>query len=210
MKGPAPLIIEWPNTPELPVPGQTVLVHVAPARTRAEARLELRRALRQILVDWSGLPKDRLPLRETRCGPSWPGRLAGHTLGISLAYAGNEGWMGLIRGQQIGIDVMPLEAVPEAESVARLYLGPAAVAGLQQAVDPVAAFAASWTALEARLKCLKAGLLEWTPVRDAAQSMWSCQSLVFASRLAIAVATAASGPEAPGCKFSWWKSEKRD
>lgn len=177
--------------PALPEPGQVVLVHVAPAPTREAARQELRRALRGIVAVWSGLPMDRLPLQETSGGPRWTGELAGHTLDISLAYAGNEGWLGLFRGGRIGIDVMMPEAIPDAESVARLYLGSIVAAAVRRAAEPVRAFAEAWTELEARLKCLRRGLVEWSPSQAEVISTCSCQNVVFSSRLAVAVAIAA-------------------
>lgn len=188
----APSVGEWPSVPALPVPGQAVLIHVAPAPAREAARRELRNALRGTLAVWSGIPMGHLPLSETRSGPHWTGMLAGHPLDISFAYAGNEGWMGLARGGRIGIDVMPIEAIPEAESVARLYLGPDAAEAVRQAVDPIGAFATAWTDLEARLKCLKLGLVEWAPSQAEDMSKCNCQTFVFAGRLAVAVATAAA------------------
>ena len=57
---------------------------------------------------------------------------------------------------------MRLEPVPEAEAIAQTYFGPADRSALQQSTDPVRDFALAWTQLEARCKCLKQGLTEWS------------------------------------------------
>ena len=102
-----------------------------------------------------------MTLIETPRGPVWDGELAGHSLALSLSYTEREAWIGLRRGGAIGVDAMTMAAMPEMEAVARLYLGPPAWAAIQVAPDPVRAFAQAWTALEARLKCLKQPLTEW-------------------------------------------------
>jgi len=102
-----------------------------------------------------------MPLHETPLGPLWSGDLAGHSLSISLSYGENEGWIGLLRGGMIGIDVLSATNFTEVEIVTRLYLGPAAWQSIHQSPHPARAFALAWTALEARLKCLKQPLTEW-------------------------------------------------
>ena len=57
-------------------------------------------------------------------------------LDISLSYGAGEGWIGLIRGGWIGVDVAGAAPLAEAEDVARLYLGPAATAEIRAAVEP--------------------------------------------------------------------------
>jgi len=173
----------------LPPLGQPVLIRVPTAPLRQGARAELRAALRGVLKAWSGLPSGQLPLRETPRGPVWPGLLAGHSLDISLAYGGDEGWLGLSRGGSIGLDVMPLKPVAEAEEVARHYLGPAALAVMRQSRQPARAFALAWTDLEARLKCLKRGLSEWSALLAADLAECASRSFVLADRVVVAVAT---------------------
>jgi 4'-phosphopantetheinyl transferase len=159
----------WPERPLLPPCGVPLVVRVNVDARRPVARLELRAALRELLAEWSGLTPDLLPLAEAPRGPIWLGALAGETLDISFSYAGREGWIGLIRGGSIGVDVMSVDlirgdAVPtfEIDSLARLYLGPAAAAAIRAASNPPLAFATAWTLREASLKCLKRGLDEWT------------------------------------------------
>jgi 4'-phosphopantetheinyl transferase len=162
-----------------------VLVRVRTSAARPAARLELRAALREILARWSGLPDSDLPLRETRCGPAWQGKLQGQTLDISLSYAGGEGWIGLLRSLWIGVDVMRAEPMPDIADVARHYLGP-----LLEPALSTAAFAAAWTEREARLKCLKRDLTEWSPAQARIESACVVQRLMFENGLIGAVAVA--------------------
>jgi len=71
---------------------------VATPQPRQAARCKLRLVLRQILADWSNLPPEKLPLKETFYGPTWQGNIGGEILDINLSYGSEEGWVGLIRG----------------------------------------------------------------------------------------------------------------
>jgi 4'-phosphopantetheinyl transferase len=191
MKG--ALIFHWPEMPALPPPGQPVLIRVATAPARQTARKELRTALRQVLAAWSNFSSENLPLRETAAGPTWPGQLGDHGLDISLSYADGEGWIGLLRAGWIGVDVLRLQLVPEAEAVAQHYLDAGAWQNIQQATDPALAFATAWTTLEARLKCRKQPLRESAaaPVPDTTPC--EIQNLVQADGLLVTVATLPAG-----------------
>jgi 4'-phosphopantetheinyl transferase len=180
-------IFHWPEMPPLPPLEQAVLIRVATSPSRPIAREELRKVLRQILAAWSDLAPEQLPLRETSRGPVWRGRLGGHSLDISLSYADGEGWIGLIRGGQIGVDAMKIQPVAEAEAVARLYLGQTELQTIQQSANPTLAFAAAWTKLEARVKCLKLDLDEWSPT--FATTRCAAQSIVLPNHRIVAVAT---------------------
>ncbi len=182
-------ISNWPQTPLLPSPGQAVLVRVKTAPSRTIARQELRTVLREVLAKWSDLAPDQLPLEESRRGPVWLGQLAGQTLDISLAYHEQEGWIGLLRGGWIGVDVMRAELVAEANDVARHYLGPAAMASLQQSTDPTLAFAVAWTELEAQLKCLRLELVERPAGQTLAATPCTLDSIFLPERLVVTVAT---------------------
>ncbi|HSY16901.1 MAG TPA: 4'-phosphopantetheinyl transferase superfamily protein [Candidatus Acidoferrales bacterium] len=183
------LIFDWPEMPALPPAHQPVLIRVATARSRPLARQELRAALRHVLAAWSNLPPDQLPLHETSSGPIWPGQLAGQTLDISLSYAAGEGWIGLLRAGCIGVDVMPVQHIPEAEEVARHYLGPDALTIIQASTDSAASFATAWTGLEARLKCLKQDLNEWTCAQSNMLAGCAVQTMMLNGRLIVTVAS---------------------
>lgn len=172
-----------PPPPALPPPGQTVLLRVAD-------KAQVRPVLRQILAAWSGLPQERLPLRETTRGPRWIGPLSGDSLDISISYCGQGAWLGLLRGGWVGIDAMRLEPIAEASEVARHYLGPAVQAAIQQSRNPVRAFVLAWTELEARLKCLKRDLMEWTPVCAEVTACCVIQNFVLPGPTVVTVAVA--------------------
>lgn len=184
-------IWHWPKVPELPPPGRFVLICVRTGSSRAEARLKVRTVLRQVLASWSHPALDDLPLKETPRGPAWEGRLLGDALDVSLSYAASEAWIALSRGGLIGVDIMRLEPVPEAEAIAQTYFGPADRSALRQSTDPIRDFALAWTQLEARCKCLKQGLTEWSEPSATQGQGCRTDSVIVEDRLALSVATAA-------------------
>jgi 4'-phosphopantetheinyl transferase len=181
-------IFSWPEVPALPPPGRAVLIRVPTPSERAAARRDLRVALRRVLADWSSDSAERIPLRETPRGPVWTEPLAGLRLDISLSYADGEGWIGLIRGGSIGIDVMRVQPIPEVESLARLYLGPAAWKDIQNSCDPDLSFALAWTDLEARLKLLKQPLREFSGVPVAGAGGCASEHVLFSDGLVMGLA----------------------
>ena len=183
------LMFHWPKLPPLPLPGVPVLIRVDTTPTRQQARQELRAVLRQVLSAWSGFPPEQLPLGETSRGPIWRERLDRHDLDISLSYTEGEGWIGLLRAGWIGLDVMQIKHIPEAEAVARLYLEPEAWKTIQQSGDPALAFATKWTTLEARLKCLQRGLTESSNLKTMAQPDCTLQSIILPSSRILTIAT---------------------
>lgn len=191
MNPPPQLIFQWPELPPLPPVGEPVLIRVATPASRPAARQELRAVLRRILAAWGGFaPESRLagPLDETPRGPRWQGLIAGHPLDISLSYCDGEGWIGLIRGGAIGVDVMAVQPVAEAEAVARHYLGPDALVSIRKSRQPAQAFALAWTQLEARLKCLKLELSEWNASRTGTSANCTCREILFKNHTAVAMA----------------------
>jgi phosphopantetheinyl transferase len=183
------IIFNWPEIPTLPPPGKPVLIRVATASSHQTVREELRDALRRVLATWSGLSPGQLLLSETLRGPVWSGPLGGHPLDISLSYAEGGGWIGLVRAGLIGVDAMQVQQISEAEEVARHYLGQDALATIQQSDDPAMTFALAWTELEARLKCLKQELSEWSITQASDTTECAVQSLVLPDRLVVTVAT---------------------
>jgi 4'-phosphopantetheinyl transferase len=175
--------------PPLPPAWRVVLVRVATSAPRPLARQEVRAVLRRIIAAWSGATGEPIALIETPRGPVWDGELAGHSLDLSLSYTNREAWIGLRRGGAIGVDAMTIAAIPEAEAVARLYLGPATWAAIQSAPDPVRAFAQAWTALEARFKCVKQSLTEWPANQNQPPAGTLHTSHYFERDLVVAVVT---------------------
>jgi len=191
----AALISRWPELPALPPPGVPILIRVQTTPPRRPARQKLRTVLRQVLAAWSGLPPEQLPLGETSRGPVWQGQLGGHDLDISLSYAEGEGWIGLRRAGRIGVDVMQIQNITEAEAVARIYFSPEAWKIIQQSANPALAFATAWTTLEALLKCLKRGLTESSGASAWEQPDGTVQSLTLPGSRILTVATAPSRRE---------------
>ena len=179
----------WPEMPSLPPPGQPVLIRVATPLSRPAARQALRTALRRILAAWSNLLPEQLPLQESNRGPVWSGHIDSHTLDISLAYAEHDGLIGLMLDGLIGVDVMPIQRITEAEAVALHYLGSGTMNAIQRDVDPPMAFAQAWTGLEARIKCLKRELNEWHMTPEFEASQCSIQNLVLPDNLMVSLAT---------------------
>jgi hypothetical protein len=167
-----------------------LLAGITPAASsRPAARQELRTVLQRILAAWSQLLPEQLSLDESVRGPVWRGQLGGHSLDISLSYAEDEGWIGLLRGGLIGVDAMQIQRIPEAEGVALHYLGRTAMIAIQQATDPPMAFAVAWTGLEARIKCLKRTLNEWSSTKAFAANHCAIQTMVLPDHRVVSMAT---------------------
>jgi 4'-phosphopantetheinyl transferase len=181
------LICRWPERPALPPPGRAVLVQIATPQPREAARHKLREVLVQVLSAWSSLPSEELLLKETPCGPVWQGEICGESLDISLSYGTEEGWVGLIRGGRIGVDVTVVTKFAEMDSVAQYYLGDLIAADIRRAANPTHAFAAAWTERESRIKCLKRNLVEWTAAQAESEAQCLCHNLVFNDALVGAV-----------------------
>jgi 4'-phosphopantetheinyl transferase len=206
MKQETQMIFEWPEVPALPPPGLAVLIRVRTPAARVEARRELRAVLRRVLADWSGCSEEQMPLCESARGPVWAGTLNGLSLDISLSHADGEGWMGLIRGGSIGIDVMRVQAIPEVESLAQIYLGPAAWKTIRNSRDPDLSFALAWTDLEARLKLLKQPLLEFSGVPAAGAGECASRHFLFRDDLVVALAHARVPAESLSLKL--WRASR--
>lgn len=183
------LVHLWPQMPPMPPPGQPLIVRLAKGRSRKEARKEAREVLRKVLSSWSGLPADTLPLEETSHGPSWTGKFCGHALDISLSYCPGEAWIGLMIDGKIGIDIMFIEEIPELADLVRTYLDPDAASLILNAHRPSFAFASAWTEREARLKCLKKGLVEWSPEQGELERKCVCRKLTVSDNLICSIAT---------------------
>jgi phosphopantetheinyl transferase len=157
-------------------------------------RADLRAVLREILSAWTGLSTGELPLRETPRGPVWPGEWQGDSLGISFSYAGDEGWIGLLRGGRIGVDVATVEHFSELKAVVRDYLGPLAREATAKSPEPERAFARAWAELEAQIKCVGSELREWPPAHAQEMTLCRTESWMVADDMVMAVAQVGSGP----------------
>lgn len=162
---------------------------------RAGLRRQVRLQLAQLLSHYLGQPADRLGLvfeagQQPRLAVDWRGL----RLSPSLSYCGELAIVGLCPGADIGIDLTAVTALPDWEGVARLYLGPLAVAQLARLEPDARArqFARDWAGMEAASKCLGLALEEWSPARQ--QRLQTCRLSARCVRW----------PDAPdGAWFAW-------
>ena len=215
----APLPVHlWPDDAvqaiaELRSPaGLTVIgVPTPAAASRAEARQAIRHALqrtlaaflRQPVLDVTLLSSPGQQVRVLAAGT--PVRVAiSHMPGLSVAAISTRA--------AVGVDVMAVgvQSFPDWARLAHDYLGPLAAKALQHAplVDRPAALAQAWTALEARLKCLGMGLMEWTPELAALLSVCDVASLALPAGIcgAVAIAQAAALAKPPSRRFGFYST----
>lgn len=139
-----------------------LVVGIAGALPRAEARTRIRLAIREAAAQWLGIDIDDVSV-DSQPGQAprllMPGRAAwlsiSHDDGISLAAIHLHG--------PVGVDVMRVVDIPDWYALARDYLGPQVVAHLRACPDEqrALALAQAWTAREAGLKCAGLALAEW-------------------------------------------------
>ena len=162
-------------------------------------RDEARELLRDLLAGYLGQAPGQVPLHFVEGqAPLVAANWQGMRLAISMSYSQDLALIALCAGAGIGVDVTEMAPMPDWAQVARLYLGPEAVARLA-ALDIVARdkmFALAWAELEARGKCLGLGLQEWSSARQQRLQ----QPSIEVSRgeldggLAYAIALASSAP----------------
>lgn len=149
---------------------------------RQAARVHTRAAVRNLLAAVLQQPAATLPLI------SQPGQALmldqpGTHIGLSVSHAPGLSVAAVHRHGAVGVDVMRTgdgaDGMPDWETVARDYLGPAAQRRIAQATpgQQALAFARAWTAHEARLKCLGLALTEWTPALE--QRLATCTVTVL-------------------------------
>lgn len=142
------------------------------------SRSDVRSVLRQKFSEWGCANS----WRETPLGP------ASDLFDISLSYAGGEGWIGFWRDGRIGIDAMQIEPFDERAAVASHFFSPRVCQAIEHSGDRNRSFALAWTDLEARVKCVKQNLIEWTPARDKALERCRAKSFVTDDGVAVTVA----------------------
>lgn len=127
-----------------------------------------RELLRDLLATYLQCTREHVPLSlEAGQAPAVAADWHGLPLSISLSYGTGVGAVGLCPGAAIGIDLAEVVPMPDWERVATGYLGPRVVRQLATLAGPARdhAFAAAWSEMEARSKCLGAGLEEWSAAR---------------------------------------------
>jgi 4'-phosphopantetheinyl transferase len=162
---------------------------------RAEARAQVRTALRELLGPLLGRTPEAVPLVTV---PGQPPRLElpGLQLGLSLSHDSGITLAALNAGGAVGVDVMRVAYLPDWEVLAHDYLGPDACKAI--AATPARqrdhAFAQAWTRMEACMKCLGTGLREWTPELQRLLARCTVRQLALDEELSGAVAWMAGQP----------------
>ena len=134
---------------------------------RAEARLQVRAALRELVGGKLGISPDEVAIRSVP-GAAPQLLLNGHVSaqGVSITHAGPFVFGAFhVRGA-VGIDVMQVQELPDMERVALDYLG-REVRDMLAIVSPARRadlFAHAWARREAHLKCLGLELGEFKPL----------------------------------------------
>ncbi len=163
------------------LPDLLVISVVTPNSTlRDAARAQLRGALREVLGLQLGCAPEAVKLLSVS-GQALRVELPGHGIngiagiGLSASHEAGHSVAAIRRQGPVGIDIMRIAAAFDWQAVARDYLGPQALQRIasQPEPDQPQAFAREWTRLEAGLKCLGAGLQEWSPA--LAKQLESCR-----------------------------------
>lgn len=112
-------------------------------------------ALRRLLADATGISPER---QEFEVGPLGRPRLSGaEGLHFSLSYAGQQGLIGIARGNSIGVDAEALRAVEDREALAEgLFTKMERAEPVEGCADTH--FLRGWTAKEACMKAIGTGL----------------------------------------------------
>ena len=158
----------------------TVISVVTPDTTmRATGRNLIRTALREVLGKHLGQSPETVPLSSTtRQEPALT--VQGYPFGLSVSHEAGLTLAAINRRGPIGIDVMRIQALPDWEPVAVNYLGHYAHQRIlaMPALHRPLAFGREWTRVEASLKCLGLGLVEWTSSLN--QQINRCETIELA------------------------------
>jgi 4'-phosphopantetheinyl transferase len=160
-----------------------IALRTAPNMPRAEARLQIRAALKEALarlltcsaadIDLLAQPGQALRLLQPKQNI---GLSISHEVGISLAAIHMNG--------AVGIDLMKLSNTPTSKEIHTLatdYLGSKIaqqLAGLT-ATQQAKGFSKAWTALEASLKCSGEQLIEWNEPIEKRLAQYTCRDLIL-------------------------------
>jgi phosphopantetheinyl transferase len=129
------------------------LIQIPEVVRNAAGRHKVRQTLQGVLSDWAQKPATWI---ETPKGPIVRDPIREQPPFVSISYAAGEAWLGIALGESLGVDAVSLEALPDWEETALLYLGEQKVDKIRDAENPPEAFAREWASMEASLK--RAGL----------------------------------------------------
>jgi 4'-phosphopantetheinyl transferase len=129
---------------------------------RDAARRQIRLVAREALAAVLRVPVDAIAIVSS---PGTPPRIllagAQSRIGCTFSYEGHHALAAINLQGPIGADIMRIQDLPDWQTVARDYLGPAAAAALQSAADRPRAYTKAWTRREAALKYHAQQLSEW-------------------------------------------------
>lgn len=192
-----PLVVpHWTGAAPLAIPEDGLLVFslATPYGTnRNAARQLVRTALREMLAPLLGCTPAAMPLI------SLPGQAIQLTdqeceIGLSVSHEAGLSLVAIHLHGAVGVDLLRLGEIPvagdEVLRLARDYLGAAVASRLSSLPEEARwqAFAEAWAGLEAGLKCLGEGLLEWSPERQVLLANCRIRELALPAGLLGAVA----------------------
>ena len=145
-----------------------LVIGIAGAMQRAEARVRLRLAICEAVAQWLHIAIDGVSV-DSQPGQAPRLLLAGRAAWLSISHDDGISLAAIHLHGPVGIDVMRVVDIPDWYALARDYLGPQVATQLRACPDaqrPLA-LAQAWTAREAALKCAGLALTEWHGVTPA-------------------------------------------
>lgn len=170
-----PLVVPaWTQDEPLPMPRDGLLVFSLSTpftRNRDLARQQTRAALCEVLAPLLGCPPQEVPLLSAL---GQPPRLRGRDsrIGLSVSHEAGLSLVAIHLNGAVGVDLLRVAEIPREDDELLLlsaeYLGTETASMLADLPQNACrqAFARTWVALEAGLKCLGRGLTEWSPERQ--------------------------------------------
>lgn len=179
-----PFAVHWWPCAAVTVREGLVLVGVRGNGDRPEARLAIRRALREVLAELAGVPAEAVligsgPGRAPAVEFAAPARIAAP--GISISHDGVLSLAAINLRGPVGVDLMIEQDIPDWRAVAADYLGPAEPSRLAGYPAHLRAgeLAQAWTRREARLKYLGLQLTEWSAHCPAGEERIASRSVAL-------------------------------
>jgi 4'-phosphopantetheinyl transferase len=183
----------WPGPLPDPDEGLIALRLCTPvSNDRGVARAQVRAALKSLLGNLLGRLPDEVPL------VSAPGQplsvdLPDCCIGLSVSHEPGITVAAIHLHGPVGVDVMRVQDLPDWRELARSYLGVATMRCIEELPNGfrASAFARAWTELEARLKCRRVPLTEWSPPLQECLAQCQTRELELPPELVGTVATPA-------------------
>jgi 4'-phosphopantetheinyl transferase len=152
-------VLWWPFT-TLTAPDGVLVIGIEGDGDRPRARVRIREALHDALLALTGAV---VSLHGDAGTAPWAIGPNGQRIGLSISHEGALSIAAIHLHGPVGVDMLHTQSPDNALALTLDYLGPDAAQALTVAApeDRPAAFAAAWSAHEARLKCRGIGMQEW-------------------------------------------------